>query len=78
MFMFGTNWQTNVSGFATLLGAAASVAASIGKKQMPDETQLGIIFAAISTGVGLLQAKDKNVTGGTVPATKEAQRRVQL
>lgn len=76
--MFGTNWQTNLSGLGALFGAAASVATSISHKQMPDETQLGVIFAAVSAGIGLLQAKDKHVTGGTVPATDEAKRRVQL
>jgi hypothetical protein len=33
-------------------------------------------FAAISAGFGLIQAKDKDVTGGTIPATLEAKKRV--
>lgn len=74
--MFGLNWQTNLGGIGALLGAAAGIAHSISVGQMPDVTQLGVLFAAVSAGFGLMQAKDKNVTGGTIPATFEAKRRV--
>lgn len=74
--MLGPNWQTSLSGIGALLGAAAGIAHSISIGQLPDSTQLGVIFAAVSAGIGLIQAKDKAVTGGTVPATPEAKRRV--
>jgi hypothetical protein len=74
--MLGPNWQTNLAGIGTLLGAAAGIAHSVSIGQMPDGTQLSTLFAAITAGIGLLQAKDKNVTGGTVPATIEAKKRV--
>jgi hypothetical protein len=74
--VLGPNWQTSLSGIGALLGAAAGVVHSISIGQMPDTTQMGVLFAAVSAGVGLLQAKDKAVTGGTVPATPEAKRRV--
>jgi hypothetical protein len=77
MFGLGPNWQTNLAGLGTIFGAAASVITSVSHKQMPDETQMGVLFAALSAGIGLLKAKDKNVTGGTVPATPEAERRVR-
>jgi lysozyme family protein len=74
--MLGTNWKTNTAGIATLFGAASAILTSIGKGQIPDPTELSIIISAITTGVGLLAAKDKNVTGGDVPQTNEAKRRV--
>jgi len=74
--MLGPNWQTSLSGIGALLGAAAGIFHSVSVGQMPDMTQIGILFAAVSAGVGLLQAKDKAVTGGTIPATPEAKKRV--
>ena len=69
------NWQTTVGGLGSLLGAVSAIAISVSHGQMPDVTQIAILFAAVSSGIGLLNAKDHNVTGGTVPATPEAARR---
>ena len=74
--VLGPNWQTSLSGIGALLGAAAGIVHSISIGQMPDMTQMGVLFAAVSAGFGLIQAKDKAVTGGTIPATPEAKRRV--
>ncbi|MGH6836334.1 MAG: phage tail tip lysozyme [Methylocella sp.] len=74
--MLGSNWQTSLSGIGAILGAAAGIAHSLSVGQMPDATQMGVLFAAVAAGYGLIQAKDKNVTGGTIPATAEAKRRV--
>jgi len=43
---------------------------------MPDQTQVYTILSSALAGIGLLFSKDWNKTGGTVPATKEAERRV--
>ena len=69
------NWQTSAAGIGSILGAVSAIAMSVSHGQMPDITQLSILFAAVSSGIGLLNAKDHNVTGGTVPATQEAVRR---
>ena len=69
------NWQTTAAGAGSLLGAVAAILHSVSTGQMPDITQMSILFAAVSSGIGLLSAKDKNVTGGTVPATPEAVKR---
>jgi Phage tail lysozyme len=74
--MLGPNWQTSLAGIGAIFGAAAGIIHSVSINQMPDMTQMGVIFAAVSAGFGLIQAKDKAVTGGTVPATPEAKRRV--
>ena len=69
------NWQTSAAGIGAILGAVAAIATSVSHGQMPDITQISILFAAVSSGIGLLNAKDHNVTGGTVPATVEAVKR---
>jgi Phage tail lysozyme len=69
------NWQTTASGVGALLGATAAILHSVSVGQMPDVTQVAILFAAVSSGIGLIQAKDKNVTGGTIPQTVEASKR---
>jgi hypothetical protein len=51
------NWKTSLMGIAIII---AGVYVFISTK---DYTQAGI---AIAAGIGLLNAKDDNVTGGTV------------
>lgn len=54
------NWKTSLAG----LGAILTGAAMIVKGNYVE----GI--ASVSAGIGLLKAKDSNVTGGTVPNSK--------
>ncbi len=70
--MFGTNWVTSVFGSGSIAGVLATLAIDIYNKQVPDAATMTALGSALSAGLGLLQAKDKNVTGGTVPQTLEA------
>lgn len=56
--MFGKNWKTTVTGAIGLLSLIwkCYMAGSVG----PED------FAAASVCIGLILAKDSNVTGGTV------------
>ncbi len=66
------NPWTNSTGMLALIGAGFGIYQAIASGSAPDTTQLMTIFYGITTGVGLLKAKDWNVTGGTKPQTKEA------
>jgi GH24 family phage-related lysozyme (muramidase) len=70
--MLGKSWITSLFGTGSIAGAAATVAFDIANKQMPDTASMSLIFSSVMAGMGLLQAKDKNVTGGTIPQTLEA------
>lgn len=68
-----TNWQTSLAGVSLLLYAILSSTFSFkvpGFTMSPGE--------AFVIGLGLLQAKDGNVTGGAVAATSEAVNRVAM
>lgn len=58
------NWKTTVTGILTIVVALGSAALGFFKTgTIPD---LGALVAAITAGIGLITAKDSNVTGGTV------------
>jgi len=67
------NWKTTASGIASILGALADLAHAYGTGTMP---HFEADFTALSIGIGLICAKDQNVTGGSVSnvdgATREA------
>ena len=67
------NWKTTSSGILLIIGAVVGVVFA------PVITSVVIMAAATSaiTGLGLLFAKDFNVTGGTTPATPEAKSRIE-
>lgn len=69
MLGFLKNYKTTLAGLAAIFGAAAAIAG--------DPTQAGDpgILSTILAGIGLLFAKDSNVTGGTKPQTPEAEKR---
>lgn len=78
--VFGQNWKTTLSGWITTLAFAI-----VAKPDVVDflpvgshKTITGIagIIAIIAGGTFAYQVKDRNVTGGTVPQTFEAERRV--
>ena len=55
------NWKTSLAGIGAIITGAAMI--------VKGNTIGGI--ASISAGLGMLNAKDNNVTGGTIPnATK--------
>lgn len=74
--MLGTSWVTSVFGSGSIAGVLATLAIDIANKQVPDAATMTALGSALSAGIGLIQAKDKNVTGGTVPATPEAKTRI--
>ncbi len=58
------NWKTTLGGVAAVLGALTEIAHAFATGTAPNwEAD----FTAISAGVGLVFAKDENVTGGSVP-----------
>ena len=68
--MFGTNWKTTLAGLVAALAGAAKVVPGL----QPYSDILTTIMG-IAGGLGLMAAKDSNVTGGTVPQTVEAKGR---
>lgn len=62
---FLSNWKTTAAGAAAIFGAIASVLTQASTKSWSME-QLMTDFTAASAGVGLIFAKDGNVTGGNV------------
>lgn len=66
--MFGANWRTSLAGIGVVLSALATGATALSKGNLNSET-IGLLLSAIMGlfgGGGLLAAKDKVVTGGTV------------
>lgn len=71
--MFGiTNWQTTLGGVAAVLTA---LGAGVHALSTGDLNAAYLAIPAIVSGIGLMTAKDHNVTGGSVPQTKEAEMR---
>ena len=68
------NWRTSLAGIATMAFGVSSIAnaTTTGNNQGLSE---GI--AAILAGIGLLSAKDAQVTGGSVASTDEASSRIK-
>jgi len=60
------NWKTSLSGIMTIVFGGWVIAQPIIGGQAPDGNAIAQAMAAIIAGVGLLAAKDQNVTGGTV------------
>lgn len=62
---FSVNWKTTVAGLVTIALGALSTFAGV---RIPG---FNLDFmSALIPGVGLIMAKDGNVTGGTTPAPK--------
>jgi hypothetical protein len=58
------NWKTTLAGVGTLAGAIATVATTLSKGTLDQQT-LTTLFSTVLAGIGLIAAKDSNVTGGT-------------
>lgn len=67
-------WTSSTGGLA-LIGAVFGIFHAVSTGTAPDNAELQMIFFGIVSGIGLIKAKDWNVTGGSVPQTKEAQTR---
>ena len=58
------SWKTTVTGVLTILVAIGSAGITFLKTgTLPD---WGVLVAAVTSGVGLIMAKDSQVTSGTV------------
>lgn len=66
--MLGTNWITTLFGSGSIASVVATLGVDAYYKQMPDAQTMSILGGLLSTGFGLIKAKDGNVTGGTVSA----------
>jgi hypothetical protein len=65
MKSFAANWKTTALGAGAVLSASGHLLTAIGTGDW-SLTTITIDLAAISSGLGLLFAKDGDVTGGTV------------
>lgn len=57
------SWKTTVSGICAIIAAVTSAVSGVVSGHPVDWTA---VIAAVMAGVGLISAKDSNVTGGTV------------
>lgn len=64
MKSFATNWKTTLGGAAAMVGAAADIVMMFAHDKWDGE-QLMADLTILSVGLGLLFAKDGNVTGGS-------------
>ena len=60
------NWKTSLSGIMAIVFGGWAVAQPIIGGQTPDGNALAQALTAIMAGIGLIAAKDHNVTGGTM------------
>jgi len=75
MKTFRVNWKTTSAGVAAILAALAGGLTAYSTGHLDGNT-IGTVVLGVMGGIGLLYAKDGDVTGGTVPATPEAAKRV--
>ena len=66
------SWKTTVAGIVTIVIALGSAALTLLDGNSATNPDMGALIAAFVAGIGLITAKDSNVTGGTKPATPEA------
>lgn len=57
------NWKTTAAGLGAILTAGGHLLTSLANG---DTNTIAVDLAAIWVGIGLLAAKDGNVTGGTI------------
>jgi hypothetical protein len=60
-----TNWKTTSAGILSIVGAITGLVFAIAAKHVTPEVITGCA-SAILVGIGLIFAKDQNVTGGNV------------
>jgi len=84
--IFGPNWKTSTTGIITVVAIATSAAIQADNSLvffLPDNAEKYIIgiskLIAVVTGIIFtLNVKDSHVTGGTIPQTTEAVKRLHL
>jgi len=84
--IFGPNWKTSTTGIVTVVAIAAAAAIQADNSLvsfLPDHAEKYIIgiskLIAVVTGIIFaLNVKDSNVTGGTIPQTTEAAKRLDI
>jgi len=59
------NWKTTISGIFSLILGGISIVHPIINSQVPDSNTMTQAAALIAAGIGLIVAKDSDVTGGT-------------
>jgi hypothetical protein len=58
------SWQTTLSGIGVIFGVLGKAIAEFTAGGIA-AVDFGVLFAGVAAGIGLIAAKDKNVTGGT-------------
>lgn len=71
-----TSRNLTIVGIGTIVGAIASVVVALFDADPTTVPDWGVAATAVMAGVGMILGKGAAVTGGTVPATPEAQSRV--
>ena len=83
--LFGPNWRTSTSGIATVIAVTTAFVIHGDNSLvafLPDKVEefiigLAKLIAVVSGVIFALTVKDSHVTGGDVPQTVEAKKRVQ-
>jgi hypothetical protein len=65
-WLLGINWRTTLGALAPLLTSIGIIATDIGKGEWPSHQDEAVVFSFLSIGWGLIMAKDRVVTGGSV------------
>jgi hypothetical protein len=73
---YATSKNLTILGISVILGALASVAAALFDGDPLTNPDFTAALTAIVAGIGNIMAKGAANTGGTVPATPEAEARV--
>jgi hypothetical protein len=81
MNILGPNWKTTLSGgvftLAIAIAADNKLVAFLPQSWQGTVCGLAGLIAVLSGGTFAYQVKDRNVTGGSVPQTHEAEARAQ-
>lgn len=64
--MLGSNWKTGLAGWLGLIGTTVHVVQDLTSGKAVDTVAVTV---AITTSLGLIKAKDQDVTGGVRPNT---------
>lgn len=59
------SWKTTLLGILTILGAAVTAAIALLDTNPATNPDMAQLWLAITAGIGLIAAKDSNVTGGS-------------
>lgn len=58
------NWKTTITGVLAIIAAVTGAATALMNNHPVDWPS---VIGAVTAGIGLITAKDSNVTGGTIP-----------